>query len=273
MIDKELKNLELVPEEFIAAVEASNKKIFQEIFKILTQLDLVDGNIAPTVANLERIELIKKAIADALFEGEYIDGLKTYAKSFNEQGQAVLGTFDTSAKLADNEMWKATIKQAQTNVVSLFDEAAVENVISKPIADILTQSISSSVKFSDAVQQIKDFIEGNNEIDGRLVKYAKTYARDAFANFDRSFTQLVNQEYDIQYWEYAGGTVKDTRDFCKERVGRVFTTEEVKEWASLDWQGKNPATNASNIFTLLGGYNCMHTLLPVSKERAKKLSI
>jgi len=56
-------------------------------------------------------------------------------------------------------------------------------------------------------------------------------------------------------------------------VGKVFTTEEVKEWASLDWQGKNPATNASNIFTLLGGYNCMHTLLPVSKERAKKLSI
>ena len=38
-----------------------------------------------------------------------------------------------------------------------------------------------------------------------------------------------------------------------------------------DWQGKNPNTTAQSIFTYLGGYNCMHVLLPISKERYEKL--
>ena len=36
-------------------------------------------------------------------------------------------------------------------------------------------------------------------------------------------------------------------------------------------QGKNTNTTAQSIFTYIGGYNCMHVLLPISKERYEKL--
>ena len=36
---------------------------------------------------------------------------------------------------------------------------------------------------------------------------------------------------DIKYWEYAGGIVKGTREFCKNKVGKAFTDDEVRSWA------------------------------------------
>mgnify|MGYP006268599555 CR=1 FL=1 len=270
-IEKELENLELVPEEFLAAVSKANKKVFDAVIKILSELEVKDGIILSNVSNLQKIELIAQTIRDVLLEGDYIEAVKDYTRTFESHGQIVLNTFDKSAKLSENEFYQSLIKQTQSNVLELFDSSAIEYELVSPIKDLLTISVSSNLRFSDAVNQIRDFIEGSEEIDGALSKYASTYARDAFAMFDRNFSQVVNQEYDVQYWEYAGSMVQGTRDFCKQRVGKAYTREEIESWASLKWQGKNENTTRQNIFTYLGGYNCMHTLIPISKERYEKL--
>lgn len=270
-IKKELANLNEVPDELISAIEKENKKVFDAVFKLLTELDQKDGNISPTAANLQRIEMITNALVDALFDGGYLDSVKKYVSEFETQGELIKEVFRENFTVKDNPLYKEVIKNAQRNTLMLFDESAIENVLSLPVKDILTQSITTGMKFSDMVINIRNFIEGNSEIDGRLVKYAKTYAHDTFAIFDRSFTQAVNKDVDIKYWEYAGNEIKDTREFCHERVGKVFTTDEIRSWASEDWQGKNPNTTEDTIFNYLGGYNCRHTLLPVSEDRFKEI--
>lgn len=270
-VEKELYNLTNIPEEFISAVEVANKKVFDSVLKLLSELEQKDGYIIPNKASLQKIELIAEQIRTTLLEGDYVKALTEYTKTFEAHGQVVLETFDIGAKLSDNPFYKDLIKQTQRNVLELFDASAIEFQLVSPIKDILTNSISSSMKFSDAVKSIRDFIEGSDTVEPRLLKYAKVYARDAFSIFDRSFTQVVNKEYDIKYWEYAGGIVKGTREFCKNKVGKAFTDDEVRSWAKDDWQGKNSNTTAQSIFTYLGGYNCMHVLLPISKERYEKL--
>ena len=270
-VEKELSNLTNIPEEFISAVEVANKKVFDSVLKLLSELEQKDGYIIPNKASLQKIELIAEQIRTTLLEGDYVKALTEYTKTFEAHGQVVLETFDIGAKLSDNPFYKDLIKQTQRNVLELFDASAIEFQLVSPIKDILTNSISSSMKFSDAVKSIRDFIEGSDTVEPRLLKYAKVYARDAFSIFDRSFTQVVNKEYDIKYWEYAGGIVKGTREFCKNKVGKAFTDDEVRSWAKDDWQGKNSNTTAQSIFTYLGGYNCMHVLLPISKERYEKL--
>lgn len=270
-VEKELSNLTNIPEEFISAVEVANKKVFDSVLKLLSELEQKDGYIIPNKASLQKIELIAEQIRTTLLEGDYVKALTEYTKTFEAHGQVVLETFDIGAKLSDNPFYKDLIKQTQRNVLELFDASAIEFQLVSPIKDILTNSISSSMKFSDAVKSIRDFIEGSDTVEPRLLKYAKVYARDAFSIFDRSFTQVVNKEYDIKYWEYAGGIVKGTREFCKNKVGKAFTDDEVRSWAKDDWQGKNQNTTAQSIFTYLGGYNCMHVLLPISKERYEKL--
>lgn len=270
-VEKELANLINVPDDFLEAVSKANKKVFDAVLKLLSELEQKDGYILPNSANLQKIELIAEEIRKVLLEGDYIEALKDYTKTFEVHGQVVLSTFESGATLAQNPFYKDLIRQTQKNVLELFDASAIEFQLVTPIKDVLTNSISSSMKFSDAVKSIRDFIEGSSEVEGRLSRYAATYARDAFAIFDRSFTQVVNKEYNVGYWEYAGGTVKGTREFCKHRVGKAFTTEEIMSWAKEDWQGKNPNTTSQSIFTYLGGYGCLHALLPISKERYEKL--
>ncbi len=266
-IEKEIKNLETVPDEFLDAVKEANAKLYSVLVKAMSELETADGVILSNIANLQKIEAIAESIREYLLEGDYVNALKDYTKTFEAHGQVVLSTFDKTAKLSP--VYQEYIKQTQANVLGLFDASAIEFELVNPIKDILTNSIGSSLRFKDAVKTIEDFL--GTETDGRLVKYAKTYAIDAFAMFDRNFTQLVNQEYEVGYWEYAGNIIEGTREFCKLRVGKAFTTAEVESWAKETWDGKNPNTNTNSIFTYLGGYQCRHILIPISKERYEKL--
>ena len=93
------------------------------------------------------------------------------------------------------------------------------------------------------------------------------------AIFDNTYTQLIAQDVDIELWEYSGGTVKDTREFCLQRHGNVYTTEEIRSWADKDWQGKNPATDENTIFAYRGGYNCLHSFIPRDPNFVEKSEI
>jgi hypothetical protein len=46
------------------------------------------------------------------------------------------------------------------------------------------------------------------------------------------------------------------------------TKKEIESWATEKWQGKISGTNKLNIFSYLGGHNCLHTLQIVSEKRA-----
>lgn len=46
----------------------------------------------------------------------------------------------------------------------------------------------------------------------------------------------------------------------------MWHEQEIRGWASEEWAGKRPETNSSNIFDLLGGYNCQHILVPLAKR-------
>ena len=75
----------------------------------------------------------------------------------------------------------------------------------------------------------------------------------------------------MKYYLYTGGLLKSTRPFCKERNGKFFKKEEVQSWGDLDdWAGKMEGTNSKTIFQTAGGYNCQHSILPVSEAVVPK---
>ena len=74
-VEKELSNLTNIPEEFISAVEVANKKVFDSVLKLLSELEQKDGYIIPNKANLQKIELIAEQIRTTLLEGDYVKAL------------------------------------------------------------------------------------------------------------------------------------------------------------------------------------------------------
>jgi LPS O-antigen subunit length determinant protein (WzzB/FepE family) len=104
---------------------------------------------------------------------------------------------------------------------------------------------------------------GSDRLGNNLRRYASTYVRDATSQYSRASSIAIAKEAGVEKWEYFGDTEKDTREFCRNMLGRVMTEDEIREkWSSESWQGKSDG----DPFIVCGGYNCKHEWLPVFED-------
>lgn len=53
-VEKEIRNLETVPDEFLAVVKEANEKLYKVLIKALSELETADGVILSNVSNLQK---------------------------------------------------------------------------------------------------------------------------------------------------------------------------------------------------------------------------
>lgn len=94
-------------------------------------------------------------------------------------------------------------------------------------------------------------------LSGRMLGHVRTELNTSSNGFNRAVMMRKSKELGITHFRYGGTLVRNTRPFCRERVGRIFSINEIKTWDN--GQGL-PA------LTYLGGYNCRHRLDPIVDE-------
>ena len=94
---------------------------------------------------------------------------------------------------------------------------------------------------------------GNN-----LRRYATTYATDSLNQYSASITAATAREQGIDSFEYYGDVIRDSREFCKKHVGKIYTADEITQIWAGSWAGKS----AGDPIIVRGGYNCRHQWLP-----------
>lgn len=133
----------------------------------------------------------------------------------------------------------------------------------------LIKGISKGNSFREIMKSLKD-----SPLAGTPLNHAKTELRDAFMEGDRLASHRIAEGVGLSsYYRYTGGLIQRSRDFCEDRNRKVFTRKEVLSWKNISWQGKSKPYNP---FINVGGYNCRHRLLPISKEmyeRAKGMGV
>ena len=113
----------------------------------------------------------------------------------------------------------------------------------------------------------KDFAEFFTNANGGLSKrHFARFTHDLYMEFDRTLsfeyaTELGTDTHAI----YAGVRVRDSREFCMDRLNQIYTRTVIDSWNNLDWQGKRPG----DVKVVLGGYNCTHNLNWISADFAE----
>lgn len=275
IIKQKNKRLEQIPDEFLTAVEKSQKRIFGELLGLLDRFELTGGKIAITSANLAIVDSIIEDLKIVIYDSEYSDAVAAFAKEFDKQGKINEDYFQQAFEDFKTPEIAATIvdRTKKETVESLLGQSLDENFL-KPARQLMDDLVTSGSGFKESVQAIRDFAEGNEDADGRLLQYSKQIAHDQFAYSDRGFTNAAADEIDAEWYFYSGGELPTTRCFCEERNGKYFHYKEVEAWGRGEdlgqcksgdlWQGADRNTNEQTIFIYLGGYNCMHSLQPVS---------
>lgn len=274
-----LKRLDDVPDSFINSIETYENKLVREILALVELLERKDGEIILSSQNLAKIDTIASDLRNFMFNGEYAQIISTFANEFNLQkaltSDYFLSTFDS---FSPKSLYDEAYRIAFAKELSLFSSEAINQVFITPIVGNLEAAITGKQTFKDLTDAIYDFVKGQEQLEGQLTRYVKLRAKDSFTIVNRTYSQVISTDLDVQFYQYLGGLIKDSRCFCVERAGKYFHKVQVQLFGAkkdlgscrtesqgvIRWDGMAKGTNESTIFNFAGGYNCNHTFVPVS---------
>lgn len=269
-------------DEIEALIVEANELFGRSVVKVQTQLydsmllklkdlELDDGGYIKQNAANRRILREAEAQFDIVVAGSYQSSVENHLKVIPKINKLNSDYFNDIKEFSPNKNFlKALQSQAIKNVNELILQDGLRAQIQIPLNQILEQNISTGGLFKGMLSQVRNFIEGTQETEGKLLRYSKTFLKDTLFQYSRSFQESVTSDLKLDWYSFSGGTVDRSRDFCIERSGKFFHRSEIESWAKLSWKGKIPGTTESSIFVLLGGYNCSHSLIPVSQTIVPK---
>ena len=274
LIAKKTRRLTTVPDEFLNQVEKAQKKLLPEIIDLLRSLSLdSSGNIILNSSNLGLASNAKEFVQEILASSEYTTAIRNYAVEMANQKNLSNEIFSKSfegfkPKSIANDLFKLN----QKNAVDLL----ANNIGGERFADVIRENIETAISnnagIKETIKQLQTIVTGDEEVDGKLLQYNKQIAHDTFAIADRNYTSAVSEELEAEWFFYSGSEIETTRPFCAARHNEYFYYKEIESWPQTagDWAGRIPGTNSSTIYSYAGGYNCRHSIIPVSVRRVPK---
>jgi hypothetical protein len=274
---------------FVDGLPETQKRIFDKVLLLVKKLDLSsDGNIKNTVANLRILQDINKEILNTVMTDDYKKKIAKFTGTFDKvaslQNQ-YLSTVFTSFK--PNKVLKELTSASIDITYDQLGESGLSNDLANEIKGILNTNIQTGASYASMTDQLRTAIIGNEELDGALVRYAKTYTTDSINQFSAVYNRQVTSDFDAKWFRYVGSNRETTRPFCEHLTdkdqgyfhidevpgfleGQVGDdTVEIYEKTGLP-QGMKEGTNEDTFFTLRGGWNCNHQILPVSRLSVPK---
>lgn len=143
-------------------------------------------------------------------------------------------------------------------------------------------AIAAEVKLSDLEASLKTALIDEN----LLKKYLdNTQVTNVFDRYDRQTANEYSSALQLDFAIYQGGIIEDSRDFCIERNGKVFTREEILAFGTSkdkfggytnksagEFRGKwRPGLKVYDPLQDMGCYNCRHHWDWISYELASRL--
>lgn len=264
---------ERAEEALSKSVTKTQRQLFNQIQAMLTGLELdAEGLIKQSGANRKLLQKVDRVFDKAVKKSGYYNALNKYVGNFdkmagvnNEYFSFIVDNFTPDAHYL-----KSLQKTSISTVENLLANDGLELQLKQPLKEILNQNVNTGASFGDMLSQVREFITGNADREGKLLRYSKQISRDSLFNFSASMQESVSEKAGLNYYYFSGGLMDDSRPFCVARAGKYYSKKEIEDWAKLNWAGKRAGTTSSTIFIYRSGYNCTHSYIPVSEAIVPK---
>lgn len=255
--------------EFAKSIIAVESKVYDDLVTILRFVELdSEGYIKQNAGNRQILRAAQKQFDDTILNSGYQTAVEKHLSVITKIDALNESYFESiSSAFKPNRVF---IRSLQTNAVETVNQYLLQDGLAAqvkiPLNEILSQNFNTGGSFSGMLNQVRTFIKGNENLDGRLTSYSRGILSDAIFQYSRGYQQAVTADLKLEWYFYSGGLMDKSRPFCIERAEKYWHQNEVESWASLSWAGKNNLTTKSSIFILAGGYQCRHSLIPVHES-------
>jgi hypothetical protein len=269
--------LQNVPDAWAKGVMRLQPSILARLQRLASELATDEaGRIVMDVANLARVDEIIGELQRFITRSEYRQLIAGLADEFALQQGRTVAYFAAATGEVPPISGFAAARYAQASSEALRNIAV--NVptqrLVEPIRQAMLEGIATGSGYTDLLTNLQGIITGTDSTEGYLLRYSRQIVSDSLAVTDREFTRIVAEDLGLEWYLYAGGEMDTTRCFCDERNGKYYHFKEIQAWGrgedvgpcGYPWAGMFTGTNESTIFAYVGGYNCQHSLLPVSES-------
>lgn len=264
IIEQLQKELDVIFQRLDLNIPNLQTTIFENVMLFVAKLNTKNGNLIASVQNLKILRDFTNELSAIIGKSAEIDkvvieftkGLEVSTKYINEYFSTLTVGF-----ASNQELYKVLKTQIIGDTVDLLKGVGMEANLLQPIKDILRQNITTGGSYKNLQKQLLQTVNSD-----KVKRYVGQITNDAIMGYERNYMITIAQDLKMNYYLYQGTEKNSTRPFCQSKVGKFFTADEVKNWADMSWEGKRIGTNQATIFYFVGGYNCRHRLLPVSKE-------
>ena len=271
---------------FGKSVPSHQQSVLDEIEMLLKDLDVKNGRIEQSIANLKLIGRIKEKLRKLIAGNEWKSAVKDYAATFDEIGKlqneyftAIVGKFKPPAILS--EIRSQTI---DATLVSLTG-SGLDAAITERLQTILRTNITTGASYTKLMKQVRSFLTTDETGAGAMERYTKQITTDALNQYSRQYVNTVSSDLGLEWYKYTGAIIEGSRAFCRALVKKKFIhvseipnilKGDFKEFEDEDGEinektglpdGMIAGTTPENFYVYAGGYQCGHHLNPITASQ------
>jgi hypothetical protein len=262
MIDEIEKVLTKSLDSILSNVGKLESGLQKEIEKLIREgFAVKGGKITKTTGNIKEILKIKRKIDAYVLGGFFTKELKVFEPAFKAIADLVTDNYSEFASGNALEVANLVKEQSIELVKEQFIAEGISSEVMPELSNILRNSVIRGLTIDETVTAVNELVAS-----GLLPNAAKRITIDGLVTYSRNYINAITKDFENEWYFYEGPLRKSSRQFCETRAGKYYTKKQVESWAKLDWQGKKPGTTKQTIFSLAGGYNCYHLILPVPTE-------
>lgn len=269
LISKKLNLIDTAENDLLLAAANSQRQLWNLILEDFDRLQLDSrGNIRLTESNIRIAAEIVNKLKTGLATTDFSNAMRLFLNKFDQSLQINADIARSlSPTYAISGAQRSLINQAKLTAIDLLVNEGYKSRIDQTFRIPLNAAIQSGANLRETIKSLREVVQGSKDTDGRILANVKTYAGTTFATAERALTNTIFKDLNWKWFRYVGGEIDTTRDFCDERNGNYYHRNSIAEWGDEEWNGQIQGTNSENIFVFLGGWNCRHSLIPVTIRR------
>lgn len=258
--------------KLLKSLSETNETLYSEFESLVSALEKTPaGLIKASPGNLRLI---------ASFDGKFDAIIKTtpyYKESISfistyTENQGLINTYFKAfdAFNPKNAIYEAVLETNVDHTVNLLLDQGIAIEFKDPLINSLRQGIFEGISKTDLLKSLRAELLGTADRSPNLDRYVKQVSTDAVNQFNGNYIGTISNDLGLSHYFYKGTKMEETRPFCVHLTGKYMKEAQLRGYVTEQssgkgWSGMIPGTNFGNIMTRRGGYNCRHTIIPVSK--------
>lgn len=262
-------------------LQGLQRELVKRFLEAVNEIFETEGNsLKKSTRNIQALSKFNRLFDK--WEREMIGGeLALFTTELLEVGGLTIGYYEATDTRAKAQAIKKSLDLLRAVIGIDKDGVLIEGgylsnlgntqVVRDELRQYVVQSIVTKRSLSDFQKGFRQLVEGNPDTDGALQRYWRQFAYDTYNKAHEVVNSSMADELKLKYFIYQGSIIPTTRQFCRTKAGKVFSTAEAAKWKNdPDLIDKKTAASYNPLLER-GRYNCRHFLSYISDELAAQL--